>query len=85
MKEIIDFLSGFNVQTILSMIAVLMCFAKWIKSEIGAEIKVIREEIKTIQDQIKSNREEFILTRDSQAARSDRLYEMFIELLKEKK
>ena len=85
MKEVIDFLSGFNVQTILSMIAVLMCFAKWIKSEIGSEIEIIREEIKTIRGEIKSNREEFILTRDAQAARSDRLYEMFIDLLKEKK
>ena len=85
MKEIIDFLRDFNAQTILSMIAILWYFTRGIKNDISSEIKVIREEIKVIREEIKSNRDEFNTTQDAQVIRSDRLYQMFIELLRDKK
>lgn len=54
-NEIIDFLKGFNIQTILSVFLMLWYFAHHIESKI-----------------------------DKQSIRTDRLYEMFIDLLKEK-
>lgn len=61
MNEIVEFISGFNIQTILSLIAVMWYFTRHFDAKIDAvEIKM-----------------------DRQAARTDKLYEMFIDLLKE--
>lgn len=56
MEQIIDFLKGFNIQTIISIFLMLWYFSNHIESKI-----------------------------EKQSQRTDRLYEMFIDLLKEKK
>jgi len=67
MKEIIEFIGSFNVQTILAMTGILWYFTRDIRNEIKKEIDEIRKE------------------NYSQAKRTDKLYEMFIDLLKERK
>lgn len=67
MKEIIDFLGSFNVQTILAMTGILWYFTRDIRNEIKKEIDEMRKENAV------------------QAKRTDKLYEMFIDLLKEKR
>lgn len=62
MDRFIEFLGGFNVQTILSMIFVMWIFVR----EIEGKIEKLDAKI------------------DQQSQRSDRLYEMFIDLLKSK-
>lgn len=66
MDKLINFISDFNWQTILSMIAVVWYFTRNIHVDIKEEIEAIRQQNTT------------------QAARTDRLYEMFIDLLKNK-
>jgi len=56
MEEAIQFLKGFNIQTIISVFLMLWYFTSHIESKI-----------------------------EKQSQRTDRLYEMFIELLKDKK
>ena len=56
MEKVLEFLSGFNIQTIISIFLMLWYFTHHIDNKI-----------------------------EKQVARTDRLYEMFIELLKEKK
>jgi len=56
MEQVIDFLKGFNLQTIVSMFLMLWYFTNHIDAKI-----------------------------EKQAQRTDRLYEMFIDLLKENK
>lgn len=56
MDQIVDFLKGFNLQTIISMFLMLWYFSNHIEAKI-----------------------------EKQSARTDRLYEMFIDLLKEGK
>ena len=63
MTEIIDFVKGFNIQTILSLGIIVWAFSANIKSE----MKLLEAKI------------------DKQSERTDRLYEMFIDLLKEQK
>ena len=63
MTEFLEFMKGFNVQTIVSLLAIVWMFSSSIKSE----MKLLEAKI------------------DRQSERSDRLYEMFIDLLKEKK
>lgn len=53
MENLIDFIKGFNIQTIVSIFLMLWYFSNHIESKI-----------------------------EKQSARTDRLYEMFIELLK---
>lgn len=67
MKEFIEFLRSFNIQTLLAMTGILWYFTRDIRNEIKKEIDEIRKENAV------------------QAKRSDKLYEMFIDLLKEKK
>ena len=54
---------GFNIQTILALVAVSWYFSAGIKSD-----------MRHLESKM-----------DAQAARTDRLYEMFIDLLKEKR
>ena len=92
MDNVISFLNGFNIQTILAMTAVLWYFTRDIRKEIKKEIEAIRQENTTQANRsdrlyemfyqgLSSMRKEV----DEQSKRSDRLYEMFIDLLKEKK
>jgi hypothetical protein len=63
MDQALEFLKGFNIQTILSLGVVVWWFTKDIKTE----MKLLEAKI------------------DTQAGRTDRLYEMFIDLIKEGK
>lgn len=67
MDKLIDFFTGFNIQTILSMTVILWYFTREIRLEVQKDIEAIRQEGSV------------------QAARTDRLYEMFVKLLSEKK
>lgn len=62
MTEFVDFLKGFNIQTIVSMTGIFALFFWNMKSE----MRILEAKI------------------DQQSSRSDRLYEMFIDLLKDK-
>lgn len=66
-ENTIEFLKGFNIQTIISIAAIMWYFLRDVKQE----VKILEAKVEA---QIAA-----------QAARSDRLYEMFVELLKEKK
>jgi len=92
MDKLIQFLDGFNIQTILSMAVILWYFTRDIRNEIKKEIEAIRQENTTqanrsdrlyemFNQSLLSMRKEV----DEQSKRSDRLYEMFIKLLTEKK
>ena len=63
MEDVMTFLKGFNIQTIISMFLMLWYFSNHIESKIQRQSEKI----------------------DQQSARTDRLYEMFIDLLKEKR
>ena len=63
MNEAIEFVKGFNAQTIITMIVILWWFTRDLKSE----VKLLEAKV------------------DAQCGRTDRLYEMFIDLLKEGK
>ncbi len=63
MENFTNFLMGFNIQTILALVAVSWYFSAGIKSD-----------MRHLESKM-----------DAQAARTDRLYEMFIDLLKEKR
>lgn len=60
MTEILEFLKGFNVQTILSLLGIVWFFSAGLKTE----MKLLEAKI------------------DRQGERTDKLYEMFIDLLK---
>ena len=62
MDQAIEFMKGFNIQTILSLVVIVWAFSSSLKTE----MKLLEAKI------------------DQQSARTDRLYEMFIELVKEK-
>lgn len=62
MDDIKTFISGFNIQTIISLTAIIWYFSKEIKEDIDTAREATKE----------------------QAKRTDRLYEMFIDLLKNK-
>ena len=63
MDKVIEFLTGFNIQTILSLGAMTWYFTHNMK----IEMKVLEAKI------------------DRQSERTDRLYEMFIDLVKERR
>ena len=65
MTELMEFLKGFNFQTIVSMALMLWAFSVNIKGEMKSEMQKLENKI------------------DRQAERTDKLYEMFIDLLKE--
>jgi hypothetical protein len=56
MDQVLEFLKGFNIQTIVSLAVIVWFFTRHIEDKM-----------------------------DKQSARTDRLYEMFIDLLKERK
>lgn len=62
MDQVMEFVRGFNLQTILSLAAIVWYFSSSLKSE----MKMLEAKI------------------DRQSERTDRLYEMFIDLLKQK-
>lgn len=63
MDQLLEFLKGFSLQTIMSLVAIVWVFSKHIDSKL---------------DKLEAKM-------DQQSQRTDRLYEMFIDLLKEKK
>lgn len=74
MERLIEFLSGFNIQTILSITGVMWYFKSHMDVKYDKIIEKMDEKINRLDERI---------TRES--SRSDKLYEMFIDLLKEKK
>lgn len=66
MEKFLEFLSGFNAQTLIGMTAIMWYFTREIRKEIKEDVCAIRNEIA------------------AQAARTDKLYEMFVQLLKDK-
>lgn len=74
MDRILDFIEAMNLQTIFSVGVIFWYFTRELRKEIKEEILSIRQEISEIR------KENF-----SQTQRSDRLYEMFVQLLKEGK
>lgn len=74
MDEVLNFLKGFNIQTIISMFFMLWYFSHHIES------KIEKQSART--DRLY---EIFCEESKKQAERTDKLYEMFIDLLKEKK
>lgn len=74
MDEFLKFLVGFDPHTILSMIGIVWFFSRDIKSE-----------TKSLESKVDSHKENIDVQIAVQSARSDRLYEMFIDLLKERK
>lgn len=63
MDKFLEFLNGFNIQTILALLAIFWWFSRDLKNE----MKLIESKL------------------DRQADRTDKLYEMFIDLLKHEK
>ena len=61
MDKIIEFMNGFNIQTIITVTAIAWYFVRDVKSE----LKLLEAKL------------------DKQADRTDRLYEMFIDLVKQ--
>jgi hypothetical protein len=67
MDKFIEFLNGFNIQTILSLLAIVWYSTHHVESKMEKIEQRMNQQIAT------------------QSARSDQLYQMFIDLLKEKK
>jgi len=67
MEKVIEFLNGFNAQTIISMSCILWLFFNHYEKRFDARV-----------DKFESRMEQ-------QSARTDKLYEMFIDLLKREK
>ena len=74
MDKFLEFLSGFDAQTIIAMTIILWYLVRDFKQELRADMKVIKENI-----DIQSARIE------KQSERTDKLYEMFVDLLKDGK
>jgi len=72
-EQILDFLKEFNLHTIITCIIIAWYFVRDIKSS----MKELKTEMKAIEGRLDSQI-------SAQAARSDRLYEMFVDLLKSK-
>lgn len=67
MDKFLEFLSGFNAQTIIPMTLILWYFFRDLKQEIRMQIKQLETKM------------------DKQSDRADKLYEMFVDLLKDGK
>ena len=52
MDTAIDFMKGFNLQTILSLIAIVWYFTSQLKSEIKSDIKSLEKRIDTQDERI---------------------------------
>ena len=73
-NDIVEFLTVYNWQTLLGMFAICWYFTH----ELRIDMKDIRKEMNTIQKDMK---DQFAKT----DVRIDKLYSMFVDLLKEKK
>lgn len=67
MEKLIEFLNGFNAQTIISMTCILWLFFNHYENKIDVQIEKIEKSM------------------ELQSNRTDKLYEMFIDLLKREK
>jgi hypothetical protein len=67
MEDLLKFLKEFNIQTILSLFAIVWYFSRHIEAKFESKF------------------DKFEIALKSQSDRTDQLYQMFIELLKEKK
>ena len=74
MESVLEFLKGFNVQTIASLAVIVWYFNRHIESK----LERMWQGTKTIEVELK----ELVKT---QSARSDKLYEMFVDLLKDRR
>lgn len=73
MSELYQIIKDFNVPTLIGTGFICWYFTREIHANVKEEINGIKEEIKEIKKQ-----------GETQAARTDKLYEMFIDLLKNK-
>jgi len=74
MKEILEFFTEFSLQTIVAVVAAMWYFTRDLKREMHE----IRDEMGVWR---KEHREDITL----QAERSDKLYQMFVDLLSKRK
>lgn len=80
MDELYQIIKDFNVPTLIGTGFICWYFTREMHNSIKEEIKGIKEETKQIREDINLNK----IAITQQAARTDRLYEMFIDLLKNK-
>jgi len=76
-----EFFSAFNIQTVVAVVAAMWYFTKDLK----VEMREIKNEMMIWR---KEHREDITIQKQeiaAQSARSDKLYTMFCDLLKEKK
>jgi len=71
MDQILDFLKGFNFQTIFSLGALMYYFNKHMEGTISSFQEKVEKQISAQSARIAE-----------QSARTDKLYEMFVDLLK---
>lgn len=74
MDQVLEFLKGFNVQTILSLGAIIWYFHRHTDAKL--------EKMEVALEKTEFELKELVKV---QSARSDQLYQMFIELLRDKK
>ena len=67
MEKLIEFLNGFNAQTITSMICILWLFFNHYETRIDARFDKLENSMK------------------EQSVRTDKLYEMFIDIVRKEK
>jgi short subunit fatty acids transporter len=73
MDKFLEFLNGFNIQTILSLVAIVWYATHHMESK-----------MEKIEEKLIAQEEKLVSQIAIQSARSDQLYQMFIELLKQK-
>lgn len=74
MENVINFLKDFNIQTIVPIVIIFWYFSRDIKSE-----------MKLLEDKIDKQSDRIDRLHEMSSERTDKLYEMFIDLLKDKK
>jgi len=74
MEKTLEFIKGFSIQTIITLAIMLWGFS----SHIEGKIAKVDDKINRLEEKMDSQIA-------AQAARSDKLYQMFIDLLKERK
>ena len=77
-QDILEFFTKFNIQTLIGMAILLWYFSKHIDSKIDSKIGSLNNKLDA--NIIRMDRQIEI-----QTARSDKLYQMFIDLLKTKR
>ena len=73
MHELIEFIKEFDLHNLVCIGIVFFVITRSWRNEVREETRLIKEETKSIRAEIAQ-----------QAARTDKLYEMFVDLLKEK-